>query len=298
MPKGADAVVMVEHTALSGETRVGRSSPRRRASTSAAPAATWWPAKWPWPGHGALPCQTRRGRGAGARLASTCSSGRGSRSSLRATRLSRRAERSGRRRSSTRIRRRWPRPSGSTAANPSFAPRVGDDREALTTAFERCLRPGPRPVLRRHVGWRARLPARDHRRRRDRALRGPAAEARQADGVCDRGGPAGLRHAGQPRVVPHQRVPAGGASSAAHGAPAAGAERVVLARLATEVESPAGRHQIYPVRVDGDGAVPVFKGSGEITSLAHADGYFEIAAESGAGRSRRRGAGDVVLMAG
>jgi len=56
-------------------------------------------------------------------------------------------------------------------------------------------------------------------------------------------------------------------------------ERTVLARLAREVESPAGRHQIYPVRVDGVSAVPVFKGSGEITSLAHADGYFEIPAE-------------------
>ena len=56
-------------------------------------------------------------------------------------------------------------------------------------------------------------------------------------------------------------------------------ERVVLARLASEVESPAGRHQIYPVRLEGVAAIPVFKGSGEITSLAHADGYFEIPAE-------------------
>jgi len=55
--------------------------------------------------------------------------------------------------------------------------------------------------------------------------------------------------------------------------------RTVLARLERDVESPSGRHQIYPVRLDGVHAVPVFKGSGEITSLAHADGYFEIAAE-------------------
>ena len=46
--------------------------------------------------------------------------------------------------------------------------------------------------------------------------------------------------------------------------------------LAAAVESPAGRHQIYPVRLEESRAVPVFKGSGEITSLAHADGYFEI----------------------
>ena len=63
----------------------------------------------------------------------------------------------------------------------------------------------------------------------------------------------------------------------AHLPPAA--ERMVLARLASQVASPAGRHQIYPVRVEGTTAVPVFKGSGEITSLARADGYFEIPAD-------------------
>ena len=55
-------------------------------------------------------------------------------------------------------------------------------------------------------------------------------------------------------------------------------ERRVTATLASPVASPPGRHQIYPVRLDGSRAVPAFKGSGEITSLAHADGYFEIAA--------------------
>ena len=54
--------------------------------------------------------------------------------------------------------------------------------------------------------------------------------------------------------------------------------RSVIARLRSAVDSPATRHQIYPVRVDDGDAVPVFKGSGEITSLAHADGYFEIPA--------------------
>jgi len=33
------------------------------------------------------------------------------------------------------------------------------------------------------------------------------------------------------------------------------------------------------VRLDGGVAVPVFKSSGEITSLARADGFFEIAAD-------------------
>ncbi len=53
-------------------------------------------------------------------------------------------------------------------------------------------------------------------------------------------------------------------------------QREVTARLSDDVESPAGRHQVYPVRLDGDDAVPVFKSSGEITSLARADGFFEI----------------------
>ncbi|MPZ20980.1 MAG: molybdenum cofactor biosynthesis protein [Luteitalea sp.] len=56
----------------------------------------------------------------------------------------------------------------------------------------------------------------------------------------------------------------------------------VRARLATRVSSPQDRHQFYPVRLDGEVAVPVFKGSGDITSLSQADGYFEIPAGAGA----------------
>jgi len=52
--------------------------------------------------------------------------------------------------------------------------------------------------------------------------------------------------------------------------------RVVQARLSRAVSSPPDRHQFYTVRV-GDGiAEPAFKGSGDITSMARADGYFEI----------------------
>jgi molybdenum cofactor synthesis domain-containing protein len=47
-------------------------------------------------------------------------------------------------------------------------------------------------------------------------------------------------------------------------------------RLASAVGSPANRHQFLPVRIEGDLAVPTFKGSGEITSLSQADGYVEI----------------------
>jgi molybdenum cofactor synthesis domain-containing protein len=47
-------------------------------------------------------------------------------------------------------------------------------------------------------------------------------------------------------------------------------------RLASAVSSPANRHQFLPVRIEGELAVPTFKGSGEITSLSQADGYVEI----------------------
>ena len=50
----------------------------------------------------------------------------------------------------------------------------------------------------------------------------------------------------------------------------------VRRRLASAVSSPANRHQFLPVRIDGDVAIPTFKGSGEITSLSQADGYVEI----------------------
>lgn len=50
----------------------------------------------------------------------------------------------------------------------------------------------------------------------------------------------------------------------------------VRATLSRAIASPAGRLQYLPVRLDGDRAVPTFKGSGEITSLSQADGYIEI----------------------
>jgi molybdenum cofactor synthesis domain-containing protein len=50
--------------------------------------------------------------------------------------------------------------------------------------------------------------------------------------------------------------------------------------LARRIVSAAGRHQFYTVRIADGQAVPAFKGSGEITSLAEADGYIEIAADT------------------
>jgi molybdenum cofactor synthesis domain-containing protein len=51
----------------------------------------------------------------------------------------------------------------------------------------------------------------------------------------------------------------------------------VRARLSRRVPGSTGRRQFLTVKLVGDEAVPVFKESGAITSIADADGYIEIA---------------------
>ncbi|MGE0463612.1 MAG: gephyrin-like molybdotransferase Glp [Vicinamibacterales bacterium] len=55
--------------------------------------------------------------------------------------------------------------------------------------------------------------------------------------------------------------------------------RTMRMPLAARVNSVAGRHQFYTVRVVDGQAVPAFKASGDITSMSRADGYIEIPAE-------------------
>jgi molybdenum cofactor synthesis domain-containing protein len=50
--------------------------------------------------------------------------------------------------------------------------------------------------------------------------------------------------------------------------------------LSRRIVSTTGRHQFYTVRVVDGTAEPAFKGSGEITSMALADGYIEIPAQT------------------
>ncbi len=45
------------------------------------------------------------------------------------------------------------------------------------------------------------------------------------------------------------------------------------ARLSRKIASTIGRYEFLPVRLDGDDAVPVMKGSSAITTMAEADGY-------------------------
>jgi molybdenum cofactor synthesis domain-containing protein len=56
------------------------------------------------------------------------------------------------------------------------------------------------------------------------------------------------------------------------------APRTLTLTLSARVNSVAGRHQFYSVRVEGGTAVPAFKASGDITSMSRADGYIEIPA--------------------
>lgn len=50
--------------------------------------------------------------------------------------------------------------------------------------------------------------------------------------------------------------------------------------LARRVVSTTGRHQFYTVKIADGAAHPAFKGSGDITSMADADGYIEIPAQT------------------
>jgi molybdenum cofactor synthesis domain-containing protein len=52
--------------------------------------------------------------------------------------------------------------------------------------------------------------------------------------------------------------------------------RTVVARLSQPIKAEGEREQFYSVRVEGGEAVPVFKQSGDITSMAYANGYIII----------------------
>jgi molybdenum cofactor synthesis domain-containing protein len=56
--------------------------------------------------------------------------------------------------------------------------------------------------------------------------------------------------------------------------------RTVTVPLARRIASANDRHQFYTVRLANGLAEPAFKGSGDITSMAHADGYIEIPANT------------------
>jgi molybdenum cofactor synthesis domain-containing protein len=55
---------------------------------------------------------------------------------------------------------------------------------------------------------------------------------------------------------------------------------IVRRPLSRRIVSTTGRHQFYTVRIADGMAVPAFKASGDITSMALADGYIEIPAQT------------------
>ena len=52
--------------------------------------------------------------------------------------------------------------------------------------------------------------------------------------------------------------------------------QVVKATLSQAISGSLGRRQFFTVRLEGDTAIPVYKESGDITSMSRADGYIEI----------------------
>lgn len=50
----------------------------------------------------------------------------------------------------------------------------------------------------------------------------------------------------------------------------------VKAKIKHKVFSVKGRRQFLPVKLEGDVAVPILKGSGAVTSFVEADGFVEI----------------------
>lgn len=56
--------------------------------------------------------------------------------------------------------------------------------------------------------------------------------------------------------------------------------RTITVPLARRITSATGRLQFYSVRIENGQAAPAFKASGDITSMAHADGYFIVPADA------------------
>ncbi len=56
--------------------------------------------------------------------------------------------------------------------------------------------------------------------------------------------------------------------------------RTITLPLGQRIVSTTGRHQFYTVRIVDGVAMPVFKASGDITSMSQADGYIEIPAQT------------------
>ncbi len=56
--------------------------------------------------------------------------------------------------------------------------------------------------------------------------------------------------------------------------------RSIKLPLARRIVSTTGRHQFYTIRIADGAAQPAFKASGDITSMADADGYIEIPAQT------------------
>ena len=217
------------------------------------------------------------------RRAWRCSPGRRSRFSRRATRSSSRAAARARpdlRRQSLHDRDRRAAHGGVAAARPISA----DSLDELVASLDEARRARRRRLLGRQLGRRSRSDSgRAGGARRD-SLSRHRREARQADGASRIvGGTPVFAHARLSDVVPVERLHAAGAVPARSRATAAlaAAHRRRAARAAGSSRRPAGCSST-PCGSSTAVAEPAFKASGDITSMANADGYIEIPPEADA----------------
>ena len=156
-------------------------------------------------------------------------------------------------------------------------------RRARTRARRRA-RARRRGVLGRQLRRRARSDARRAARARRGALSRHRRKARQADGVRARSTACRCsRMPGLSDVVSVERATCCWCRSCAPSPgcrPGSRARRRCRCRAASRRRP--DRHQFYTVRIVDGQAEPAFKASGDITSMANADGYIEIPASTDA----------------
>ena len=156
------------------------------------------------------------------------------------------------------------------------------DRRSLRRARRRA-RARHHRVLRRQLGRRSRPDARRAATPRHGALSRHRRQAGQADGLRIGRRHAGLRHARlSRRRACRTRTCCSCRSCGTSRGCRRGRRDASSCRSRGASSRRPGRHQFYTVRVADGQAEPAFKASGDITSMAHADGYIEIPAQTDA----------------
>jgi molybdopterin biosynthesis enzyme len=129
----------------------------------------------------------------------------------------------------------------------------------------------------------------------DGALSWHCREAGKPTGVRRHRRQAGIRHAGYPTSCLSNAYLLAGAFVRRVARLPEWRPVTVDAPLARRIVSTTGRHQFYTVKLVDGRAEPAFKASGDITSMANADGYIEIAAQTDVVEAGTTGDGETLL---